>query len=105
MTLDFRQNLIAGASIAGLMLPEAVAYAGIAGLGPAHAVIAGIVGALAYAVVGRSRFAIVAPTSSSAAILAATLAAVPGGMAAKAGVTAWVVLMTGGLFQIGRAHV
>lgn len=98
MTLDFRQNLIAGASIAGLMLPEAVAYAGIAGLGPAHAVIAGIVGALAYAVVGRSRFAIVAPTSSSAAILAATLAAVPGGMAAKAGVTAWVVLMTGGLF-------
>ncbi len=98
MALDLRQNLLAGLSIAGLMLPEAVAYAGIAGLGPQHAIIAGIVGALAYAAIGQSRYAIVAPTSSSAAILAATLAAVPGGMAAKAGVTTWVVLLTGGFF-------
>ena len=71
-----RADLIAGISVAGLMLPEAVAYAGIAGLGPGRAVLAAIAGCLAYAAVGRSRFAIVSPTSSSAAILAAALAAI-----------------------------
>ncbi|MDE2042968.1 MAG: SulP family inorganic anion transporter, partial [Alphaproteobacteria bacterium] len=67
-------DAVAGLSIAGLMLPEAVAYAAIAGLAPQHAIFAGIVGGLAYALVGRSRFAIVAPTSSSAAMLAAAVA-------------------------------
>ncbi|OYY71727.1 MAG: sodium-independent anion transporter [Sphingomonas sp. 28-63-12] len=56
------------------MLPEAVAYAGIAGLPPSRAIIAAIVGGIGYALMGRSRFAIVTPTSSSAAILAAALA-------------------------------
>ncbi len=100
MTIDLRKNLPAGLSIAGLMLPEAVAYAGIAGLRPESAILGGIAGALAYALVGRSRFAIVAPTSSSAAILAATLAAVPGGDAARAGFTTWMVLLTGALFLV-----
>ena len=65
---------IAGLSVAGLMLPEAVAYAAIAGLPPGRAILAAIAGGLAYAAVGRSRFAMIAPTSSSAAILAAALA-------------------------------
>lgn len=55
------------------MLPEAVAYAAIAGVAPRHAIFAAIAGGLTYAVLGRSRFAIIAPTSSSAAMLAATL--------------------------------
>jgi len=65
------RDLIAGVSVAGLLLPEAVAYASIAGLPPERAILAGIVGGLVYAAVGRSRFAIVSATSSSAAILAA----------------------------------
>ena len=73
-----RADLIAGVCVAGLMLPEAVAYAGIAGLPPQRAVLAAIAGSLVYALAGRSRFAIVSPTSSSAAILGAVLAAVPG---------------------------
>ena len=64
-----------GLSVAGLMLPEGVAYAGIAGLAPGRALAAGIAGGLAYALVGRSRFAVVSPTSSSAAILAASIGA------------------------------
>jgi len=32
------RDLLAGAAVAGIMLPEAVAYAGIAGLAPAHAI-------------------------------------------------------------------
>ena len=83
MNVPRRADLIAGVCIAGLMLPEAVAYAGIAGLPPQRAVLAAIAGALLYALVGRSRFAVVAPTSSSAAILGAVLVVVPGDAAAK----------------------
>lgn len=61
--------------MAGLLLPSAIAYAAIAGLAPSHAIIATIAGLAAYAALGRSRFAMVAPTSSSAAILAALLLA------------------------------
>ena len=67
-------DLLAGLSVAGLLLPEAVAYAQIGGLPPAHAIAAAVAGLTAYAILGRSRFAIVAPTSSSAAILTASLA-------------------------------
>ena len=74
-------DAIAGLCVAGLMLPEAVAYAGIAGLPPQHAIFAGIAGCVAYAIAGRSRYAIVSATSSSAAILAATLATMPGSSA------------------------
>ncbi len=64
----------AGVAIAGLLLPEAVAYAGLAGLDTAQGLAAAIAGCFVYGLFGRSRFAIVAPTSSSAVILAAILA-------------------------------
>ena len=98
--MNVRQDLVAGLSLAGLMLPEAVAYAAIAGLAPERAIQAAIAGALAYALVGQSRFAVVAPTSSSAAILAATLAAVPGGPDIRDGMATWMVLLTGGFFLL-----
>ena len=67
-------DVIAGVSMAGLLLPEAVAYAGIAGLPPQAGVLALFAGLLVYGLIGRSRFAIVSATSSSAAVLgAATL--------------------------------
>ena len=68
-----RNDLPAGVAVAGLLVPEAVAYAAIAGLPAAHALIAAVVGLGVYAILGRSRFAIVSPTSSSAAVLAAAL--------------------------------
>lgn len=91
------RDVIAGLSIAGLMLPEAIAYAGIAGLPPQRAILAALVGGAAYLILGRSRFAIVAPTSSSAAILAAALAALPPGGSAGASTTLLVALV-GGMF-------
>lgn len=51
----------AGVSVAGLMLSEAVVYAGIAGLLPPRALLGAIAGGLAYAALGRSRFAIIVP--------------------------------------------
>jgi MFS superfamily sulfate permease-like transporter len=95
-----RGDLLAGLSVAGLMLPEAVAYAGIAGLPPQCAILAGIVGCLVYAASGRSRFAIVSSTSSSAAILAATLATMPGGNGVKVAAAAIVVALVGVFFVL-----
>jgi MFS superfamily sulfate permease-like transporter len=89
---------VAGLAVAGLMIPEGVAYAGIAGLDPARALAAGIAGGFAYALVGRSRFAIVSPTSSSAAILAAALASLPGDAATRAVLATVLVGMTGLIF-------
>jgi len=96
-------DLIAGVCVAGLMLPEAVAYAGIAGLAPQHAIFAGIAGCLVYAVAGRSRFAIVSATSSSAAILAATLAVMPVSGTDRAALAAIIVGMAGLLFLAASA--
>ena len=94
------RNLLAGLSVAGLMLPEAVAYAGIAGLAPGRAVLAACAGGLAYALIGRSRFAILAPTSSSAAILAAALASLPGNSATHAVMATLLVGMVAALFGL-----
>jgi MFS superfamily sulfate permease-like transporter len=64
------QDVLAGLSIAGLLLPEAVAYSGVANLPPQAGVIALFAGLLCYGLIGRSAYAIVAATSSSAAVLA-----------------------------------
>ncbi len=71
-------DLLAGLSIAGLLLPEAVAYSGLASLPPQAGVIALFAGLVCYGVLGRSRYAIVSATSSSAAVLAAATLSVAG---------------------------
>ena len=63
-------DVLAGLSIAGLLLPEAVAYSGLASLPPQAGVIALFAGLICYGLIGRSSYAIVAATSSSAAVLA-----------------------------------
>ncbi|MQR01783.1 SulP family inorganic anion transporter [Glaciimonas soli] len=74
-------DLIAGLSIAGLLLPEAVAYSSIANLPPQTGVIALFAGLLCYGLFGSSRFAIVSATSSSAAVMAAAITAMTAAMA------------------------
>ena len=89
-------DLVAGVSMAGLLLPEAVAYAGIAGLPPQAGVLALFAGLLVYGLIGRSRFAIVSATSSSAAVLgAATLSLAGHDAALRAALAAGLVLTTG----------
>ncbi|HMN72213.1 MAG TPA: SulP family inorganic anion transporter [Rhodoblastus sp.] len=100
-----RYDLIAGLSVAGLLLPEAVAYSSIAGLAPQHGLFAAVAGLLAYAALGRSRFAIVSPTSSSAAILAASAASVAfdTSQAAREALAFGAVLLAGAFFVIAGA--
>jgi MFS superfamily sulfate permease-like transporter len=72
-------DILAALSIAGLLLPEAVAYSGLANLPPQAGVIGLFAGLICYGLVGRSRFAIVAATSSSAAVMAAASSALGAG--------------------------
>ena len=71
-------DLGAGLCVAGLLIPEAVAYAGLAGLPVANALTATMTGLAIYAIFGGSRFAIVAPTSSTATLSAAAIVTIPG---------------------------
>lgn len=75
---SLRADITAGLCVAGLLLPEGVAYAGLAGVPVAHAFAAALVGLAVYALLGRSRDAIVAPTSSSASLAAAAAAGLAG---------------------------
>src|ERR1700684_3591224 len=72
-------DVLAGVSIAGLLLPEAVASSHLANLPPQAGVIGLFAGLICYGLLGRSRIAIVSATSSSAAVMAAATAALGAG--------------------------
>jgi MFS superfamily sulfate permease-like transporter len=94
-------DLLAGLSIAGLLLPEAVAYSGVAQLPPQAGVIALFAGLLCYGLIGRSRFAIVTATSSSAAVLAsATLTLGGSDLAQRVGLASILVVGAGIAFTL-----
>jgi MFS superfamily sulfate permease-like transporter len=94
-------DILAGLSIAGLLLPEAVAYSNLAGLPPQAGVIGLIAGLVCYGLLGQSSFAIVSATSSSAAVLAsATLALGGGSMATRVALASVLVAGTGLAFAL-----
>ncbi len=86
-------DVVAGLCVAGLLLPEAVAYAGLAHLPVGHALTAVVVGLVVYALFGGSRFAIVAPTSSTAALAAAAAVSMTGAWSAANAAAYTQVLM------------
>ena len=94
-------NIVAGLSVAGLVLPESIAYGSIAGLPPVHALTAALAGLTVYAVAGRCQVAIVTPTSASAAVLAAALASLGvGAPGARLALTLALVGCVGLLFVL-----
>ena len=100
-------DTVAGLSVAFILLPEAVAYAAIAHLTIQSAITAALAGLICYAWLGGSHFAIVAPTSSAAALLAAvvlSLHPVDSQVAAALGVA--LVILTGvGLLAFAKAKL
>ncbi|MCI6531369.1 MAG: SulP family inorganic anion transporter [Mesosutterella sp.] len=94
----------AGLSLIGLLIPEAVAYAGIAGLPPSAGLIALICGLLIYTAVGSCRTAVVSATSSSAMVLAATVSSLLAThqQAHPETLAAVLVMMTGFWFILAR---
>src|SRR5204862_2050811 len=71
---SIRTDIIAGIALAGLLIPEGMAYAGIAGVPPQVGLYAAMLGMFVYAIFGTSRQLAVTSTSSSAAMLAALVA-------------------------------
>jgi len=68
-------DIIAGLTLWGLVVPEGMAYAGIAGLPPQAGLYALVAALLIYALLGTSRHLTVQATSATAALLASAVAA------------------------------
>ncbi len=70
-----RGDIIAGLTLWGLVVPEAMAYAGIAGLPPEAGLYTLLAALLVYAIMGTSRHLVVQATSATAALLASSVVA------------------------------
>jgi sulfate permease, SulP family len=96
-----RFDVIAGATIWGLLVPEMIAYAGLAGLLPQAGLYTLLVSLVAYAVFGSSRQLVAAGTSASAVVLASGVAALsPSSAEDYATLGAGMVLICGAIFLI-----
>ncbi|HTP75630.1 MAG TPA: SulP family inorganic anion transporter [Rhizomicrobium sp.] len=105
---DLRGDLIAGATLAAIAVPEQMATAGLAGFSPAFGFYAFIVGSVAFAVFGAGRFVSVGADSTIAPIFAGALAAVAAtGSPSYVELAATLALMVGaalvaaGIFRLG----
>jgi sulfate permease, SulP family len=103
-----RADVIAGIALAGLLVPEGMAYAGIAGVPPQMGLYAAMAGMFTYALFGTSRQLTVTSTSSSAAMLAALVAPIAVGdstryvvLASGAAIAAGIIFLVGGLLKLG----
>jgi MFS superfamily sulfate permease-like transporter len=67
-------DIIAGLTLWGLIVPEAMAYAGIAGLPPQAGLYTLVASLLIYALLGTARHLSVGPTSATSALLASSVA-------------------------------
>jgi high affinity sulfate transporter 1 len=98
---DLRFDAIAGATVWGLLVPEMIAYAGLAGLPPQAGLYTLLVTLTAYAAFGTSRHVVAAGTSAAAVLLASTVADLhPAGSSAYAVDAAAAILVCGVLFLI-----
>ena len=79
----FRSDLVAGLSVAAVALPIGIAYAQLAGFPPVVGIYSAILPAVAYAFFGSSRQLIVNPDAAACAIVAATVAPLAAGDAAR----------------------
>jgi sulfate permease, SulP family len=74
-----RGDLLAGLTLWALLIPQGLAYGQLAGLSPVTGLYIGLVGMLAYALLGSSRYMTVGPESSVAMIAAVELGPLAGG--------------------------
>ncbi|WP_322938390.1 SulP family inorganic anion transporter [Nocardioides bizhenqiangii] len=95
------RDMVAGLTLWGLVVPEGMAYAGIAGLPPEAGLYTAMGGLIAYAVFGSSRQLVVVGTSATAALLAGTVVALkPEDAETYAAYAAALVLLVGVLFVL-----
>jgi high affinity sulfate transporter 1 len=94
-------DVIAGATVWGLLVPESIAYAGLAGLPPQAGLYTLLVTLAAYAVFGTSRHLVAAATSAAAVLLASSVGGLAGADVTRyASDAAVLVMLCGGLFLV-----
>ncbi len=105
----FAADLIAGLTIMALLVPEGMAYAELAGVGPEAAFYAAPIGLLLYAAFGTSRQLVVAVSSAVAVMSASIIGQLgPAGPEEFAALTALLAILAGtagilaGVFRLGR---
>lgn len=104
-----RFDLVAGLTVCGILVPEGMAYAQLAGVPPEFAFYAAPIGLLAYAVIGSSRQVVVAVSSAVAIMSAATISelATPNSaeyvaLTAALAILAGLVSIAFGVLRLGR---
>ncbi|MGE5289461.1 MAG: SulP family inorganic anion transporter [Micromonosporaceae bacterium] len=105
----FGTDVLAGLTVTAILIPEGMAYAQLAGVGPEAAFYAAPIGLLMYAMLGSSRQLVVAVSSAVAITSAATITSLAQpGTAKYVALTAALALMAGlisvlaGLLRLGR---
>jgi len=103
-----RADVVAGLTVWAVLVPEALAYATIAGVPPVVGLYAAIPSLVLYAAAGSSRHLVVGPMSATAALSAASVAPFAGGdPALYVALTAALAIVTGiagllfGLLRLG----
>jgi len=103
-----RGDLVAGLTVWAVLVPEALAYASIAGVSPVVGLYAAPAALLFYAAFGSSRHLVVGPMAATAALSAAAVADLsPAGgdeflaLTATLGLTVGVIALVAGLLRLG----
>lgn len=94
-----RYDLLAALTVWALLVPEAMAYAGIAGVGPEVGLVTAPLALMGYAIFGSSKHLFVGPSSTVAIISASVVAPLAGGDdGLYLTLTIWLAIFTGVLF-------
>ncbi|TQF75254.1 SulP family inorganic anion transporter [Rhodococcus spelaei] len=103
-----RPDVIAGLTVWAVLVPEALAYATIAGVPPVVGLYAAIPSLILYAAVGSSRHLVVGPMSATAALSAAIIAPLAGAdggryvaLSAVLAIATGIVGLLAGLIRLG----
>ncbi|MFC4605991.1 SulP family inorganic anion transporter [Rhodococcus kronopolitis] len=103
-----RPDIIAGLTVWAVLVPEALAYATIAGVPPVVGLYAAIPSLILYAAVGSSRHLVVGPMSATAALSAAIIAPIAGAdggkyiaLSAVLAIATGIVGLLAGLLRLG----
>jgi sulfate permease, SulP family len=93
-----RRDLLAGATVAALAVPAALAYSEIAGLSPVIGLYSLLLPAVAYTLFGSSRQLIVGPEGAISALVGAALIPMVADPDQRASLAALLALLVGGVF-------
>jgi sulfate permease, SulP family len=105
---NWKRDLVAGLAVWAVLVPQSMAYAGLAGVPPVYGLYAAIVALLLYGFLGTSRELNVGPSSSVAVMSAATVAPLAAGDGARyialssaLALVTGVVLVASGIARLG----